>query len=64
MDYKTLKTGTKVEMEVLSNKIITWIKGTVYENENEPFFTKRVKLQNGMDEPVLEHRMDRLRECK
>lgn len=64
MNYKDLKTGSIIEMEILRNGSMKWIKGTVYVNKKEPFFQKRVLLDNGMDEPIIEHRMYLIRECK
>ena len=68
MKYTDLKTGNRIEMEILVNKHtmsekLSWEKGTIYEDDQEPFFKKRVRLDNGMNEPIMEHRMYLIRQC-
>ena len=62
MTYSKLKDGDRIEMEVLIDcKLLRWVPGTVYENKDNPFFIKRARLDNGMDQPIMEHRMKYVR---
>lgn len=64
MNYEDLKQGDRVELETIVNhgtmaEVLKWIPGTIYFSEG--FFKKRVKLDNGTNEPIIPHRMQYVR---
>ncbi len=62
INYHSLKDGDRVEaLTKLPSGYYEFMPGTVYINNDEPFFPKRVRLDyNSKSEPIIEHRMDNI----